>query len=97
MTGPEASREQSVRRWCKTVDIDCVKFGSIFDTKWPDRIYLFNYGLAVFIEWKAPGKKPDTGQQRKIDRLRSRGFKVEVFDNVQEAKKWLSGFLIPTS
>jgi hypothetical protein len=97
MTGPEASREQSVRRWCKTVDIDCVKFGHTFDKGWPDRIYLFDHGLAVFIEWKAPGKKPSKVQQRKIDRLRSRKFHVEVFDNVREAKAWLSGFLMNTN
>lgn len=96
MPGPEASREQSVRRWCKEVSIDCVKFGSINDTGWPDRIYLFDYGLAVFIEWKAPGKKPTKKQQRKIDRLRCRGFHVEVFDNVEGAKRWLSGFLTST-
>lgn len=93
MPGPEASREQSVRRWCKTVGIDCVKFGNINDTGWPDRIYLFPDGTVAFIEWKAPGKKPTTQQDRKIERLRSRGFKVEVFDNVEGAKKWLSGFL----
>lgn len=96
MTGPEASREQSVRRWCKEVGIDCVKFGNVYDTGWPDRIYLFDYGLAVFIEWKAPGKKPNKAQERKILRLRSRGFHVAVFDNVQEAKQWLSGFLMNT-
>jgi len=97
MSGPEASREQSVRRWCKKVGIDCVKFGSSVDRGWPDRIYLFPDGTVAFIEWKAPGKKPTQQQLRKIGRLAIRRFRVAVFDNVKEAKEWLSGFLMSTN
>ena len=47
----------------------------------PDRLML-SPGRVVFIEFKAPGKKPTPLQAAWHSRLRALGFEVHVIDNV---------------
>jgi len=49
----------------------------------PDRILLMPRGRVVFIEFKAPGKKPGPLQRHWHEVLRGLGFQVEVMDNAQ--------------
>ncbi len=58
-----------------------LKFTSPARRNVPDRICLFPRGRVVFVECKAPGKKPTAGQQREHDRLRHLGFPVVVMDS----------------
>ena len=48
----------------------------------PDRICVLPGGRIVFVELKAPGKKPTAGQAREHQRLRDLGQEVVVCDNV---------------
>lgn len=47
----------------------------------PDDIFLKD-GMVFFIEFKAPGKKPNKQQLLEHGELRARGFEVYVVDNI---------------
>jgi len=47
----------------------------------PDRIVIVPGGRVVFVELKAPGKKPTQLQQFQQDRLRAMGCDVRVIDS----------------
>lgn len=62
------------------------KFTSPARRSVPDRIFISPTGMVVFIEMKAPGKKPTEGQWREIKRLRDNGCMVLVMDSVDQIK-----------
>lgn len=51
----------------------------------PDRLVLIPGGKVIFVEFKAPGKKPRKLQEYVINKLRNLGFKVFVIDNKEQA------------
>jgi hypothetical protein len=55
----------------------------------PDRIFI-KAGHVVFIEFKAPGKKPTPLQAQTIRKLKDAGCEVWVCDNVESAIDALS-------
>ena len=55
----------------------------------PDRIVVMPSGVTVFVELKAPGKKPEPHQEREHQRLRERGHRVYVIDSIEGVKKLL--------
>ena len=74
------------------------KFTSPSRRSVPDQIYLapipsFLQPIIAkyvrFIEYKAEGKKATESQQREHRRLRDLGFRVDVIDNVEDAKRSL--------
>ena len=50
----------------------------------PDRMVLLPFGRIVFVEVKAPGKKPRPLQVARHEMLRDLGFKVYVIDSTEE-------------
>lgn len=82
----ESQIETYLRERVEAVGGLCYKFVSPGRKNVPDRIVLIgsDMGLTptktVFVELKAPGKKPTPGQLREHERLRERGFRVEVID-----------------
>jgi len=52
----------------------------------PDRI-LLRKGEILFIEFKAPGRKPRPAQAAMHRKLANEGFKVLVIDNIEEGKR----------
>jgi len=56
---------------------------------WPDTLVLLPGGRPAFIEFKRPGKEPTAKQWEKIEWLRENGYRVEWFDDADEAKEWL--------
>lgn len=52
---------------------------------WPD-VEFFFFGAVLLVEFKAPGKKPTTLQQFRIDELRKRGHAVCVVDSIELGK-----------
>lgn len=50
----------------------------------PDRIFIRD-GVVVFIEFKAPGKKPTQLQAATIKKLRDAGCAVHVCDSIESA------------
>lgn len=63
----------------------CEKFTSPARRSVPDRIVTLPGGKIIFVELKAPGKKPTKKQQLDHDRRRALGCKVVVIDNVDDA------------
>jgi hypothetical protein len=53
----------------------------------PDRLLLSTDGHAMFVEFKAPGKKPTPLQTAWHDKLRGLGFAVHVIDNVSDFER----------
>ena len=51
----------------------------------PDRLCLLPGGNILFVECKAPGKKPTKLQAREHERLRAMGFEVVVVDDKKDA------------
>lgn len=49
----------------------------------PDRL-IMTAGLTVWVELKAPGKKPNGGQLREHARMRIAGQRVDVIDNLAD-------------
>ena len=50
----------------------------------PDRMVLFDDGILGFVEVKAPGEKPRPLQVKRMDMLRSMGFKAFVLDGTEK-------------
>lgn len=50
----------------------------------PDRLLLFPGGKLAFVEVKAPGKKPQPLQRRRIEQLTALGFRVYVLDRKEQ-------------
>ena len=50
----------------------------------PDRIVLFPKGRMAFVEVKAPGEKPRPLQIKRMEMLRSLGFKVFGLDDKEQ-------------
>ena len=53
----------------------------------PDRLIVLPNGISFFLELKAEGKKPTTGQLREMERLADLGQNVYWVDNVNEGKR----------
>lgn len=53
----------------------------------PDRICLLPKGKIVFVELKAPGKKPSALQLVVHKQIQKLGFRVLVIDNLEDARK----------
>lgn len=93
MSGNEIGRTKLIRE--KEVEKKLVtavkKMGGICP-KWvspgtdgmPDRIVLLPGGKIVFVELKAPGKKPRALQIRRHEELRRLGFQVLVLDDPEK-------------
>ena len=55
----------------------------------PDRLVLFFPSKTVFVELKAPGKKPRPLQVRRISQIRKLGFPVFVVDGMEQIEEVL--------
>lgn len=53
----------------------------------PDRLLMSTGGRVMFIEFKAPGKKPTPLQMAWHAKLRDLGFEVHVIDNVSDFER----------
>jgi hypothetical protein len=63
-----------------------LKFSSPQRRNVPDRMFVFSGGIIGFIEYKAPGGVPTSGQEREMQRLRDRGCRVEWTDNILKGR-----------
>lgn len=85
MMGPEATIEKAVCQYAESLGMLTRKFVSPARRSVPDQIF-FYAGHCFFIEFKAPGKKPTSGQEREIARLRDAGMRVFVIDDIEGGK-----------
>lgn len=65
----------------------------------PDRVimlpkqYSYPTFRPIWVELKAPGKKPTSGQLREHERMRGMGQRVEVIDSFEGVDKLIGGML----
>jgi len=85
----ERDVETYLREQVRAVGGRAYKFVSPGTAGVPDRLVLFPGGRAIFVELKAPGKKPTPLQQAQHKKLTTLGFQVEVLDS----KQGVDGFI----
>lgn len=85
-TTSEASIEKCLVEEVKAAGGWCLKLPAVFESGIPDRVCLFPFARVVFVELKAPRKKPRRLQEIMHSRLRALGFRVEVIDSREQAK-----------
>jgi hypothetical protein len=70
-----AANKAIKKRWPAS---ECRKMNGFGFSFWPDRLYLFDNAVAVFIEYKRPGERLTKGQRHGIKTLKQLGFAVAV-------------------
>lgn len=85
----ESTIEKSVVTWARHNGWLSYKMASQFARGWPDRMFI-KAGRVIFIEFKAPGKKPTVKQQIVIDKIRNEDILVFVIDNCKDGINVLS-------
>lgn len=60
----------------------CLKFASVTEAGYPDRLCLMPHGRALWVELKTTGRKPTKLQEIRHQELRERGFAVYVVDDM---------------
>lgn len=76
----EKHLENRLKKSVEAIGGICWKLVCPGTTGVPDRICL-KAGRVIFVELKAPGKKPRAIQNRRIKQLRDQGFTVFVMDS----------------
>src|SRR5690606_2325720 len=85
----EASIERKLRREVAKRGGRALKFISPGWSGAPDRLVLLPGGKIIFVELKAPGKKPRPLQLKRHEELRQLGFHVEVIDSPEEVDEFM--------
>jgi hypothetical protein len=87
----EKKLEQKLVQAVKKMGGICPKLVSPGTDGMPDRMTLLPGGRIIFIEVKAPGKKPRPLQELRHRQLRKLGFKVYVMDGAGQIPEILGG------
>lgn len=78
----ERDIERALVKYCNSKGYSCIKITGCIG--FPDRMVLKNGGKTVFVELKAPNKKPRKAQLKWHEDLRKMGFPVFVIDNKED-------------
>ena len=89
----EKQVESKVLTWAKKNDIKCYKLAGQMSRGKPDRIFMAN-GETLFLELKAPGKRPTKLQQQEIDDLRAHGIHADWADTPGSAIELIKEYLM---
>ena len=79
----EKTIEKKLCQRIKAFGGECEKFTSPGRRSVPDRLVTLPGGIIVFVELKAPGKKPTDNQSRDHERRRALGCTVLVIDSLE--------------
>lgn len=88
----ERDIEKYFREQVKAIGGRAYKFVSPGNSGVPDRLTLFPGGRAVFVELKAPGKKPTALQLAQGKKISSLGFPVIVIDSKEGVDDLISQY-----
>jgi len=84
--GPESKIE---RRVCSLALLEfgvvSLKLNVKWNVGWPDRVFFIPGGRPLFIEFKRPNERASPLQAHVHAGLRDLGYRVEVYDNVNDA------------
>lgn len=84
----EKDIEAAFVRRVKALGGTAEKFTSPNRRSVPDRLVTLPSGVILFVELKAPGKKPTEAQARDHQRRRDLGCRVVVIDNMRDAQNF---------
>jgi Holliday junction resolvase len=82
----ESTIEREVCAYAKTKGCLTLKLSGQNQKGQPDRMFLFS-GRVLFVEFKAPGKKPTALQARWLDRLTDHTFHTACCDDIEVGKR----------
>ena len=82
----ESTIERAVCAYAKTKGCLTLKLSGQNQKGQPDRMFLHN-GRVMFIEFKAPGKRPTALQARWLDRLTEHTFHATSCDDIAAGKR----------
>ena len=85
----EAAIERRLKRKVEAVGGKALKFSSPGWAGAPDRLVLLPGGRLVFVELKAPGKKPRPIQLKRHEELKALGFEVVVIDSLEGVEEFI--------
>jgi hypothetical protein len=77
----ESTIERAVCAYAKSQGCLTLKLSGQNQKGQPDRMFLYQ-GRVLFVEFKAPGKRPTALQARWLDRLESHQFPAFTCDNI---------------
>jgi hypothetical protein len=89
----ESTVEKSINTFAKENGILTLKLSGTNASGQPDRLYLKD-GKALFLEVKAPGKRPSPLQRWWLGRLHGAGFAADWCDNAADGKRILAATLL---
>lgn len=78
----EKSLERKLVERIKAAGGLCLKFASVTEAGYPDRLCLMPHGRTLWVELKTTGRKPTKLQEIRHQELRERGFAVYVVDDM---------------
>lgn len=81
---------KAVARGLGVLSVKLTTLGARGTSGWPDRLFILPGGRVLWMELKAPGRKPTKLQESRIRQLRERGHSVWLVDSVDAGKKLLT-------
>ena len=88
----ECDVEKAICDYVKKKGGIAYKFTSPQRRSVPDRMVLLPRGVVLFIEFKAPGKKPTESQEREMLRMQQLGQFTYVIDDIVAGKVLIDGY-----
>jgi Holliday junction resolvase len=89
----ESTIERSVCAYAKAKGCIVLKLSGQNQRGQPDRMFV-REGRVLFVEFKAPGKRPTALQERWIDDLRRQGMLATSCDDIEKGKVLINFFLL---
>lgn len=89
----ESTIEGAVCAYAKAKGCIVLKLSGQNQRGQPDRLFV-REGRVLFVEFKAPGKRPTALQERWIDDLRRQGMFATSCDNIEKGKGLINFFLL---
>lgn len=91
-TKRESEVEKELVRRAKALKWDSYKFVSPGRNGVPDRMFVYEGGLVVFLEIKRPGAKPTPLQLYQISLLNAKGVQAGWVDNADDGIRLLESY-----
>lgn len=88
----ESSVESHLRKQVKDAGGRAFKWVSPGNNGVPDRIVLFPGSVTIFVELKAPGKKPTALQKAQHAKIQATGHTVLVIDSKQSVDEFIQRY-----
>lgn len=82
----EKTIERCIVKYAKEKGIISYKFASPANRSVPDRIFINEHGIIVFIEFKNLGKSLSKLQQFTFKKLKDRGCNIHIVDSIEQGQ-----------